>query len=112
MREFNRHMSETNKTPFIVGKNALENSLIIKNAHQNDLWFHVAKGTSSHVILHHEFINRENITIAAQLCKSNSKVKNQNTVQIVYTPISNIKLTETPGSVIIKSNSNCKYIRV
>ena len=35
-----------------VGHNANENDMLFKNAHCDDIWFHLASGPSAHVYLH------------------------------------------------------------
>ena len=35
-----------------VGRNCVENDLLFFQAHQNDVWFHLDKGSSAHVYLH------------------------------------------------------------
>ena len=83
-----------------------------------DLWFHIADYPSCHVIIKkygieegdtEENINYSNqiIFLGANLCKKNSKYKNEKKIKIVYTLIKNIKKGKIIGSVYTK---NEKYI--
>jgi predicted ribosome quality control (RQC) complex YloA/Tae2 family protein len=46
-----REFKGKNGVVFLVGKSAIENDLLCKQAKGNDLWFHVVSGTGSHVIV-------------------------------------------------------------
>ncbi len=107
-----------------VGKNAQNNFELIDLADNNDLWFHVNKISSCHVIacFKNRTINPNNheenpnyydidfdnldkkqkqqiITQGALICKQFSRVKNQKNVEIIYTKIENICKTEIIGEV-------------
>jgi len=94
------------KVKFLIGKDAKNNTEIINQSLDNDLWFHVNDLPSCHVIarIHDLNINRQDllyiITQGALLCKQNSKYKSDKNVKIMYTRIKNIETLETPGSVI------------
>jgi predicted ribosome quality control (RQC) complex YloA/Tae2 family protein len=91
---------------FLIGKDARNNTDIINQSQDNDLWFHVNNLPSCHVIAHiHDLnISRKDIpyivTQGALLCKQNSKYKSYKNVEIIYTRIKNVKTLETPGSVM------------
>lgn len=91
---------------FLIGKDAKNNTDIINQSLDNDLWFHVNDFPSCHVIacIHYLNISRENlryiVTQGALLCKQNSKYKFNKNVKIMYTRIKNVETLETPGSVI------------
>ena len=96
----------------IIGQYAEENDEIIKNAKQSDLWFHLAKLPSCHVILSSNCKPLDNnmIKYCAQLTKENSKYKNINLVTVNYTEIKNVKRTEKKGQVILKGKINSLVI--
>lgn len=90
-----------------IGSNANENDKLVKESKQTDIWFHLDKLPSCHVVISCDKknpINNQMIKYCAQLCKDNTKYKNQ-TVKVKYTEIKHVKRTETPGKVIIKGKS-------
>lgn len=101
---------------FSIGKNAENNMEIIKNANNNDIWFHLDNHSSCHVIAHlpeNKVLNKKQknkiITQGALLCKINSKLKSDKNVGICYSEVENITLTDIPGAVNI---SNKKVVIV
>lgn len=99
-----------------VGENSKDNFIIISNANQNDVWFHLDKFSSPHVILH--FIKRKYkdlnkipkimVNEALTECKNQSRFRNINKkIGFIYTFVKNIKKTKEIGTVITK---NEKYI--
>ena len=95
-----------------IGQNAEDNDKIVKEAKQSDVWFHLSNLPSCHVIIEVDKkhpINKQMINHCAQLCKENTKYKNQS-VKVQYTEIKNIKRTETHGKVIVKGKS--KYVNL
>lgn len=77
---------EKNDCIFYYGRNNLENdNLTMKFAGKNDLWFHAKNIPGSHVILKSEFINEENILIAAKLAAFYSKANMLDKIEIDYT---------------------------
>lgn len=86
-----------------VGENAQDNWDIIASSKQNDLWFHISKFPSCHVVLevsgkkspHRSAINR-----CAIICKERSKTPNK--VDVIYTEIKNVKKADKVGSVYTK----------
>lgn len=96
----------------IVGENKYENSKIVKDSNEKDMWFHVENIPSCHVILKTnglKRIPRQVIKRCAYLCKINSKAKTLGKCNILYTFISNVKQTEIIGEVIVKE---CKIAKV
>jgi len=88
-----------------VGQTAEENWKLIDDACQNDIWFHVDKQPSPHVIIKMPpkvSLSNSTIKYAASLCKENSKYKNISKVSIIYTEIKNISKGKDVGSVILK----------
>jgi predicted ribosome quality control (RQC) complex YloA/Tae2 family protein len=101
----------TNYT-ILIGQNAQENTEIVTNAFQHDIWFHVENSPSCHVLL--KLQNKTNIPIqvlkrCAYLCKINSKAKYEKISQIIYTRACNVIPTSIPGKV---QTTDCKVIRL
>jgi predicted ribosome quality control (RQC) complex YloA/Tae2 family protein len=85
-----------------VGENAQENWDIISCSDQSDIWFHLYKNPSPHVVLcteNNKKIAKTSIKYAASLCKEYSKLSNLKNVKVVYTYIKNVKKSDTIGSV-------------
>jgi len=94
-----------------IGQNAQENWDIIKESNQTDLWFHIDKLPSCHVVLStkNKKFDKDDIRTCAKLCKENSKYNG--TVNIIYTQIKNISIDKSQvGSVHVKKS--CKKICV
>lgn len=88
-----------------IGKNAKENDLIVKDAKETDIWFHLADFPSCHVIIEcsKNFpVDNQMIKYCANLVKQNGKYKNIPKVKVNYTEIKNVTRATTPGQVIIK----------
>ena len=95
--------------PIVIGETAEENTQIISQAKQTDIWFHLANLPSCHVIITCDKknpITKNMILYCAQLVKENTKYKNYKKVTVNYTPIKNVKKTSHPGKVIIKGKSD------
>lgn len=91
--------------PIVIGETAEENTQIISQAKQTDIWFHLANLPSCHVIISCDKKNpvtKNMIIHCSQLVKDNTKYKNYKMVTVNYTPIKNVKKTNDPGKVIIK----------
>lgn len=91
--------------PIKIGQNAEENNDIIKEANQTDMWFHLAKFPSCHVIVEcsEEFpINNAIINYCAQLVKQNTKYKCIPKLKVNYTKIKNVQRTDKIGCVVLK----------
>jgi len=105
---------------FYIGENAEDNTNIVINADDDDLWFHIYDLPSPHIlaVVHNILIERKMIdrkairSIVVQgslLCKQNSKYKSEKKVDIIYTKIKNVIPTDKLGSV---NTSNTKHIFV
>ena len=95
-----------------IGKNANENSEIVNNACESDIWFHVSDLPSCHLILKTAVkinqIPRQVIKKCAYLCKINTtSIKNK--CNVIYTNIANVKVTKIPGQV---TTTQCKSVGV
>lgn len=113
MRIFNEiieHLSEI--IIFIAGKNDKENHILVNDSLSNDLWFHVADYPSAHLVaqIDNKDLTKDElgyiIKRGACLLKSISKQKNINKLEIQYTYIKNIEITEPIGSVLINEHKS------
>jgi predicted ribosome quality control (RQC) complex YloA/Tae2 family protein len=90
---------------FLVGENKYDNFNLIDISETTDIWFHVEKEPSCHVILKNSNklndIPRQVITRGAYLCKIHSKSRTKKTETIMYTPLKNVTKTDTIGQVIV-----------
>ena len=94
---------------FYIGENAQDNFDIIDICKPNDLWFHVHKEFSCHVIARMPVDMKYNrnqiskiITQGALCCKQHSKMKTNKNVEICCTQLVNIVKTNVIGQVIMK----------
>lgn len=88
-----------------IGENAQDNSQILHKSKQTDIWFHLAKFPSSHVIIEcdkHNRLTKQMIYYCAQLVKSNTKYRNMHKLSVNYTCVANIATSDEPGKVIVK----------
>jgi predicted ribosome quality control (RQC) complex YloA/Tae2 family protein len=97
-----------------VGKNKQENWDIIDQSNKDDVWFHVAGGPSSHIILKSngrkiKDIPKKVITRCACLCKAHSSSKSTPRCEIIYTQIENVTKTNHVGEV---TTQNTKTITI
>ena len=76
-----------------VGKNNVENDLLVKSAHPSDMWFHTKNGRSSHLLLKVEGKPLEdNIIVAcAEICSYFSADRECDKTEVVYTEKRNVK---------------------
>jgi len=102
---------------FYIGKNASENTALIKNSDGDDIWFHAADGVSScHVVakISHTIDATDELFIVktgAQLCKNHTnKLKGMNRVSIIYTTVKNVHTTKTHGKVTLSGDIGRLYV--
>lgn len=89
-----------------IGENKEDNDLIISEAKQNDIWFHLDGLPSCHIIIFNDKKNpvtKTMINYCAQLVKENTKYKDHKNIKINYCPIKNVRRTDEKGKVILKS---------
>lgn len=97
---------------FIKGKNAKNNTLIVTEADENDLWFHVADMPSSHIIakIHDLELTKDQyksiVKRGAKITKMTSKYSSNTLLNIAYTEIKNVQVTTTPGLVTLIEHKN------
>jgi predicted ribosome quality control (RQC) complex YloA/Tae2 family protein len=107
----NIFVEENNKEYCIlIGKNASGNEEIIKISHPESLWMHLNNTPSSHIILQSngDTIPKRYINQVASMLFDYKKNAPKNT-NVIYTPVKNIKLTGTIGSVITKNIKLIKF---
>ena len=99
-----------------LGRNAKENTELVRLAKQWYIWFHLERSPSGHLILETEEpielqkLQKETIIICGRIVKEYSKFSGLKKVKVIYTTISNLKLGEMPGEVFIKSKNKIKTI--
>jgi len=94
---------------YYVGENAQDNFDMLDLCKPIDMWFHIHKESSCHVIANIPVdakFNRNQIskivTQGAVLCKQHSKMKSRQNVEICYTRVINVVKTHVIGQVITK----------
>lgn len=99
------------------GRDAQGNTRLIENAEGCDVWFHVDEHPSAHVICERDspfsLLSDTVLQFCANLCVERTpglKKKGLKHVQVLYTPVANLKLGKTPGEVTIK-NETAEYLR-
>jgi predicted ribosome quality control (RQC) complex YloA/Tae2 family protein len=117
MEEKNTGQTECEEHVIRYGMNAKGNTRLIENAEGCDVWFHVDEYASAHVICERESplspLSDSVIRFCADLCVERTpalKRQGLKKVQVVYTPVSNLKLGKAPGEVEIK-NTSSEYLR-
>jgi len=89
-----------------IGESADENTKLVKESKQTDLWFHLHGTPSPHGILRFEegdMSQKASILKAASLIKENSKMKGFKRVSVIYLPLKNVRTTRVPGRVILRA---------
>lgn len=98
------------KYEIIIGQNQLENDNIIKNANQNDIWFHLDNLSGPHIILksNGDIISKRYLNYIGTLFTT-YKNKLPNNYTVIYTDIKNVKLTSQPGRVTVSKTKKIYY---
>jgi predicted ribosome quality control (RQC) complex YloA/Tae2 family protein len=94
-----------------VGRNAKDNTQLIKDSDPEWLWFHLDKFPSCHVVACFAGLNGFVISKAASLVKEHSKYKFKN-IGVNYCKISNLLHGVESGSVHFVSNKQVLRIHV
>jgi len=86
-----------------IGKNQLENQLLLDTMDSNNTWFHLADYPSAHLVINVNYncLNKKEIYQIASLLKQNSKYKKTNNIAINYTLRKDLVLTDIAGQVIL-----------
>lgn len=99
---------------FKIGQNASENWQIFDQSYKNDIWIHVDGLPSAHGILH--IVNKNNvkklkiIKKISNILKEISNYKNVKYLNIIYTPVINLKKGIKQGEMIIHNRSLVKTL--
>ena len=100
---------------YIIGENANENWNILdlyKKENNKYIWFHLNSFPSGYIIMCSTLIDIEKTQInnylyyGAELCKNNTKYKNQKNLKIIYTTLDKLNKTNNIGEVIISGKKN------
>ena len=94
-----------------VGKNAADNTQLIKDSDGQWTWFHLDKFPSCHVVVCSSELNDQIVLVAASLVKENSKYKFKN-IGVNYCKIDNLRHGLASGSVSFISNRKVSLVRV
>jgi predicted ribosome quality control (RQC) complex YloA/Tae2 family protein len=95
-----------NPITFYIGKNKEDNFHIINISKDNDLWFHIKNESSCHIIsvIPDNISKKEKKSIIKRgclLCKQyTAKINQIEKIEVYYTEVKNIILTEIIGTVI------------
>lgn len=116
MKEYEIECSITNNIYTIrVGESAKDNWDILEDADNSDIWFHIDKFPSCHVILKTNLIplkkiHKSIIHHCANLCKNGSKQKTLKNVSIIYTEVRNVTINKKGaiGSVFTRKTEKIK----
>lgn len=117
MKSITRQIAALNDViEYIIGKSANDNFIIIDDASETDIWFHIDGEPSGHVIAkipeaakYTKKQLRQIITQGALVCKENSKYKSHKNIDVVYTNVKYVEKTNILGKVSI---TNHKIISV
>ena len=100
---------------YLVGSNAEDNWKVLDKCKQNWIWFHLDKLSSPYVVLmeskknfkkeEYSYSWNHYLNYGANLCKENSKYKNQK-VSVMWTEGKNVGKGNKIGSAIIKGKRN------
>lgn len=107
-------LSSNNTIMFYIGKDANDNSDIVRNGDDDDLWFHADDCSSCHVVamMPDKCTKKEKhqiIKAGALLCKKHTnKLRSIKEVPIIYTKLRNVVATSTPG-LVQHTNGNIIY---
>ncbi len=87
----------------LVGRNNIENDMIVKNAKADSIWMHAKDFHSSHVIIEkgQDKIQQKTIERAAEICAYYSSLRDSGKAEIAYTERKNVKKPShsKPGKV-------------
>jgi predicted ribosome quality control (RQC) complex YloA/Tae2 family protein len=98
---------------YILGENAQDNWNMLEKAKGNHYFFHLSSFPSPYVILLCENDPTiEEITVAAQLCKQNTKYRNLKNLRVDYCKCSNVTKGTKIGESIFLSNRKVKDIKI
>jgi predicted ribosome quality control (RQC) complex YloA/Tae2 family protein len=96
--------------PIFIGCNSKGNEQIIKISHPESLWFHFNNISSAHIILENKgdnipkrYINK----VALKLFEYKKNIPKK--INVIYTKVKNVKLTNILGTVIPTNTKLIKF---
>lgn len=96
-----------------LGQTAKENWLLLDEAEDYDLFFHLSSFPSGYVILKYkEEYMPEMLFSAAKICKESTKYRNLKDLKVDYCYCNNLKKGETSGIVYFKSSRKVQQLKV
>jgi predicted ribosome quality control (RQC) complex YloA/Tae2 family protein len=98
-----------------IGENDRDNDKIISESKQTDVWFHLDKLPSTHIIISVDKdnpITKEMIDHCASLTKQHTKYRNVPIVKVIYTDIKNVEMLDKPGLVHIRGKKKAETVNV
>lgn len=98
-----------------IGSSAKENWLLLDQAKEYHIFFHLSSFPSCYVILECEqnyIKNDDDLNQCAEICKNNTKYKNLNNLKVDYTLCNNIIKGTKIGEIYYKSNRQVKQIKI
>lgn len=90
----------------VIGSNAQENWNLLDSSNVGDLWFHLSDLPSCYVILQGNNFTKQDINLAAQHCKLNTKYRDFKTLYVDCLPIQYLRKGTKVGQVILKKKAN------
>lgn len=96
---------DLDKTKYAIvelGRNANENTDLVKKAKGDHWWFHLSDKKSGHVLIDNPTIDMNLFKLASELVVKYSKEKNNVNVKVDYCQRRGLTLTDTPGLVVYK----------
>lgn len=93
-----------------IGENMLDNDILVRTSEKSYYWFHLDKFSSPHGVIECDNPGKDEIRYVASLVKDGSRVRNLRRLGVVYTKLSNLRLTDKVGCVDILRGSRIVYI--
>lgn len=93
---------------YVIGKNAADNTNLVRTSYDMDIWFHIKGVSSAHLILRNpdetdlNTLRRQGIIYRMALAlKNSSKYRRYNNIAVIYDYCKNIILQDKPGLVSV-----------
>lgn len=86
-----------------LGRNAAENTALLKDADPGDWWFHIDGHPSGHCVIESIEMNEEIIQFAGGLVRDHSSLRGEETCRVVYCRVRDVTPTKEPGRVTVKN---------
>ena len=96
---------------FRIGRNAVENTELVLQSGDKDVWFHISGSPSAHLVYFNPYmetlddLRKSGIIYKMALeLKKKSKYRKEQGIMIIYDYIKNITVTTKPGLVTVTSS--------